>query len=82
MCKYGFLGRFCKLINLSPDFVHTKQYDTLSGVLLALPAVRHFLQSKNPYFSFATCLLSHSVVLSSLGQFNMLSIQVCQLTVF
>jgi hypothetical protein len=36
MCNYGFFGSLCKLIDLSPDFVRTKQYDTLSGVLLAV----------------------------------------------
>jgi len=36
MCNYGFLEPFCKLIDSSPDFVRTKQYDTLSGVLLAV----------------------------------------------
>ena len=36
MCKYEFSGRFCKLIDVSLDFVRTKKYDTLSGVLLAV----------------------------------------------
>ncbi len=36
MCNNGIFGPFCKLIDLFPDFVRTKQYDTLSGVLLAV----------------------------------------------
>lgn len=36
MCNYDFLGLSANLIDLSPDFVRTKQYDTLSGVLLAV----------------------------------------------
>lgn len=36
MCNYGFIVPFCKLIDLSPDFVRTGEYETLAGVLLAI----------------------------------------------
>lgn len=36
MCNYWALGAFSKLIDFFSDFVRTKRYDTLSGVLLAI----------------------------------------------
>jgi KUP system potassium uptake protein len=36
MCKCGTLHLACRGINLFADFVRTKSYDTLSGVLLAI----------------------------------------------
>jgi KUP system potassium uptake protein len=65
-----------RLTDLFPDFVRTKNYDTLSGVLLAVTGCEALFAKYIPHFLFSATCLVHPFAVHSLGQFNMLSIQV------